>query len=201
MNMSLRLTSIIRKFKAMFTQHAPVNSKSVRLAVTDNVAVLESHYEEKDGNMLNLTAQRETSVNGATLSRVYAEGVFICDMLEDEVREVPGEPVASWKIKGKTAILAGRYRLSLEYSNRFGPNTLTVNDVEGFTGIRCHGGNTAADTEGCLVFGIRNSENTVANSQAMLKAVRTKCWEYFSKNQEVYIDIKPAAKERDQWIG
>ena len=44
--------------------------------------------------------QREPSVLGATLSKVYLDGSHLFDVVEDVVREVPGQPVASWKIYG-----------------------------------------------------------------------------------------------------
>jgi hypothetical protein len=71
------------------------------------------------------------------------------------VRERPGVPVLEWKVPRETAIPAGRYRITLEMSPRFGPDTLTVNSVPGFEGVRCHGGTTKADTEGCIILGSR----------------------------------------------
>ena len=141
-------------------------------------------------NSLLILAQRENSVGDATLSRVSVNGKFVCDMLEDILRERPGQPVVSWKVKGKTAIPAGVYELTLETSKRFGPNTLTVNNVEGYEGVRCHGGNHAIDTEGCLLFGIRYGETSISESQRMLKVMKSITWEYFSKGLKVFIDIR-----------
>jgi hypothetical protein len=111
-------------------------------------------------------------------------------MLEDTLREIPGMPVSQWKVPGKTAIPAGIYELTLENSNRFGPDTLTVNRVEGFTGVRCHGGNTAADTEGCLLFGSRHSEIRVSDSQYMLKVIKNLANVAFNDNRRVFINIR-----------
>ena len=74
--------------------------------------------------------------------------------LEDVVREVPGRPVAEWKVPGKTAIPAGRYRLRWTMSNRFRREMLLLEGVPGFAGIRIHAGNTDADTEGCILLGM-----------------------------------------------
>lgn len=122
--------------------------------------------------MMILSMLREPSKGGATLSKLYLGPKFICDVLEDEIREVVGRPVSEWKVKGKTAIPAGSYTLSLQNSPRFGPETLTVDNVDGFVGIRIHGGNKAEDTEGCPLPGTRNSVNTVAGSQVALGKVR-----------------------------
>lgn len=82
-------------------------------------------------------------------------GNRLCYVLEDPVREVPGQPVSAWKIPGQTAIPQGLYALTLESSPRFGPDTLTVNAVPGFVGVRMHAGNTELDTEGCPLLGMQ----------------------------------------------
>lgn len=143
---------------------------------------------------MRVTIQREPSKGGATLSRMYVDGVFVCDILEDVVREIPGVPVSQWKIKGATAIPAGVYRLTLELSNRFGPDTLTVNKVDGFDGVRMHGGNTAAHTEGCPLTGWRNSSCTVARSQDALKAFRAIVVPEIKSGRTVMLEILPARK-------
>lgn len=87
------------------------------------------------------------------MGSIYLDGEWECHTLEDVVREVEGEPVESWKVPGKTAIPSGRFRLTLEDSRRFGPDTITINDVPGFTHVRMHGGTDATDTEGCVLVG------------------------------------------------
>ena len=137
-----------------------------------------------------LEMYREPSKGGATLSRLHHGDTFICDVLEDEVREKTGQLPPRWKIKGVTAIPFGKYKITLETSARFGPNTLTVNNVPGFEGIRIHGGNTQFNTEGCLLPGTRNSENTVADSQTALKKLKAVIWSALSKGEVVEINIK-----------
>jgi len=73
--------------------------------------------------------------------------------LEDAVREVAGQPVASWKKPGVTAIPTGRYRIIIDHSQRFGKDMPHVLNIEGFEGIRIHSGNTSVDTEGCILLG------------------------------------------------
>jgi hypothetical protein len=98
--------------------------------------------------MTYFAQRREPSKGGATLSKLFLGEQFICDILEDEVREVPGVPVEQWKIHGVTAIPAGVYRVVTEDSQRFGPDTLTLANVPGYKYIRIHGGNTAATRKG-----------------------------------------------------
>ena len=100
---------------------------------------------------MKLTLQRNPSVAGATVGSLYVDGAWVAHTLEDEVREIEGQPVSAWKIHGKTAIPSGEYIVSLEDSPRFGTDTLTLHDVPGFQYIRMHAGNTSADTEGCIL--------------------------------------------------
>ena len=88
---------------------------------------------------------------------------------EDPVRE-PARPedlkdveawVSTWKIKGCTAIPYGFYAIGWTMSTRFKRHTLQLLDVPGFGGIRIHSGNTAADTEGCLLPGLRGARDGI----------------------------------------
>jgi len=114
-----------------------------------------------------------------TPGRLYLDGRFEAFTLEDRIRELPGVPVETWKSLGKTAIPAGRYRLVLEDSGKFGPETLTVADVPGFTYIRIHAGNSDEDTEGCLIVGQVFAEEAddggnILRSRDALTALRAK---------------------------
>jgi hypothetical protein len=102
---------------------------------------------------------RKPSAKGATLSTWYVEGRQICVDIEDVVRG-PQEA----KVYGKTAIPAGNYRVVVTMRNRFKrrlPLLMNVpggiirfgNDLIDNCGVRIHPGNTAADTEGCLLPG------------------------------------------------
>lgn len=110
---------------------------------------------------MKLILNRRPTMGGATIGELLEDGVRLCYTLEDEIRERVGEPVANWKIKGATAIPAGEYRVTLEMSPRFGPDTLTINNVPGFTGVRMHAGNTDRDTDGCPLLGLRVTDTTI----------------------------------------
>ena len=80
-----------------------------------------------------------------TIGNIYVNGQYFADSLEDTVRDV--------KIKGKTAIPAGKYLILMTYSNRFKKIMPLLIDVPGFEGVRIHSGNTPEDTEGCILVG------------------------------------------------
>lgn len=140
---------------------------------------------------MELTLQRRRSSAECTLGELRADGVFDCFTLEDVVREIPGEPVAAWKVPGKTAIPAGRYRVTLENSPRFGPDTLTLNGVEGFSFIRIHCGNFATDTDGCVIVGdaVEQSRIVYGTTRSALARLKDQVGAAFKRGEEVWIEI------------
>jgi hypothetical protein len=106
-----------------------------------------------------------------TIGDLFIGGHHICFICEDAVREVPGQPVASWKIKGATAIPVGRYQIKRTFSNRFQMTTPQLMNVPGFDGIRIHPGNTSLDTEGCLLPGFERRPNGVGSSQLAYREI------------------------------
>ena len=145
---------------------------------------------------MNLTINRRPSVGGATIGELDHGIVRICYTLEDEIRELPGVPVAVWKIAGETAIPAGRYRVTLEQSPRFGPDTLTLWAVPGFTHIRMHGGNTSADTHGCPLLGLRVTATGIVGGTSLpaVRMVQQLMRQGVEWGESVWVDINnPAA--------
>lgn len=117
---------------------------------------------------------REPSVRATTFGDWMIDGKRFCHTLEDQNREIVGEPVSQWKIKGETCIPAGRYELRFEDSQRFGPDTITIVGVPGFDKIRAHGGTDISDTEGCVEVGDVIDRNTMTIHGAKLRGVLDK---------------------------
>lgn len=154
---------------------------------------------------MELQLDRQPSKLAATFGDLYVDGVFECYTLEDQIRE-PADwranlktfadyatAVAKWKIHSQTAIPAGRYRITLEPSQRFGPDTITINAVPGFTSIRMHGGNTAADTEGCVLVGdvvdLGKARISGATFDHVLADLKASIKEAIDAGKEVWITI------------
>lgn len=118
---------------------------------------------------MTLRLIREPSKDGATLGSLYVDDVRFCETLEDELRERPGEPVPSWKVRGETAIPAGRYRVTLQESPRFVRVLPRLHQVPGFDGVLIHGGNRSRDTEGCILVGLDRAPAEIRRSQMALQ--------------------------------
>lgn len=106
-----------------------------------------------------------------TIGALSIDGDFECWVLEDPVREIVGQPVANWKVKGKTAIPYGTYAVQITQSQRFGRLLPLLIAVPGFVGIRIHAGNTVADTEGCLLVGVDRLPRMLGRSRVALDAL------------------------------
>lgn len=142
---------------------------------------------------MELTLQRITPPGELrTFGKLLAEdGHQLCYTLEDTVREISGQPVQDWKIRGATAIPAGRYRVTLENSPRFGIDTLTIHDVPGFVGVRMHAGNTVADTEGCPLLGMEIDPRGIVGgtSRPAVKLVKFIVADALNRDEVVWLDI------------
>lgn len=120
---------------------------------------------------LKLQLYRNPSDRGATIGELFADGVFQTYVLEDVIREIPGVPVSKWKVPGDTAIPEGTYKVEITFSQRFREDLPLVLGVPGFVGIRIHAGNTAQDTEGCILVGHWRGGPRLFESRKALEAL------------------------------
>lgn len=142
--------------------------------------------------------------NRFAISTVLADGkpLEVCKyILEDAVREIPGQPVANWKIPGKTAIPVGLYRVVIDHSNHFKKLMMHLLDVEGFEGVRIHAGNDVGDTEGCLLAGSGcDSENgTVWGSRSARDEIFQMVEDAIHEGKEVYWQIEGLPGQSVTW--
>jgi hypothetical protein len=86
---------------------------------------------------------------------------FFSNTLEDKVR-----PSDEPKVYGKTAIPFGIYKITITFSPKFNRLLPLINNVPGFEGIRIHPGNTAEDTEGCILVGVNDQVGFIHHSKA-----------------------------------
>lgn len=136
---------------------------------------------------MKLHLQRLPSTSESTTGKLSVDGQFECYTLEDIVR-----PAGAAKVYSKTAIPAGTYSIAITYSNRFRRLMPLLNNVPGFAGIRIHSGNTAADTEGCLLVGTGTATNMVTNSRAAYAVLYDKLKTALDAGEPVFITITDA---------
>lgn len=141
---------------------------------------------------MKLTLKRIALRSTYTIGRLYVDGNYFCDTLEDTVRDLNkngkfdnGEK----KVYAKTAIPYGTYEIKWTYSPRFKKYTPQLMNVPSFEGIRIHSGNSSTDTEGCLLLGENKKVGMVLNSRATINKFYPLVKEACS-NGKVTIEIK-----------
>lgn len=92
-----------------------------------------------------------------TIGKLYTDGIYFCDTIEDVVRTI--------KIKHETAIPIGKYQVIITRSERFKKDMPLLLNVPNFDGIRIHSGNTESDTSGCILVGENKVKGQVINSR------------------------------------
>ena len=107
---------------------------------------------------MKVTVRRTFKGAEYTIGKLYIDDNYFCDTLEDTVRN-------GTKVYGKTAIPAGKYKVKKTYSPRFKKQLPEILNVPNFSGVRIHAGNTAKDTEGCLLLGLNKVKGSVIHSQ------------------------------------
>ena len=132
---------------------------------------------------MQIRVVREPTKNATSLAALWIDGHCQCHTLVYVIRP------AGEKVYGETAIPAGRYKLILSMSNRFKKIMPEVVAVPGFAGIRIHAGNTAKDTEGCLLLGqTRNVETrSIGQSKLAIQAFTTKITAVWDAKGELWI--------------
>lgn len=103
-----------------------------------------------------------------TIGKMYIDGNYFCDTLEDVDRGINQkdslDTIKKIKVAGATAIPAGTYKVIVNMSPKFQRNLPRLIDVPGFEGILIHRGNTDKDTAGCILVGENKVVGKVINS-------------------------------------
>lgn len=119
-----------------------------------------------------------------TIGKLFINGEYFCDTLEDTVRP-EGE-----KILGKTAIPYGTYDIILTMSPRFKRILPLLLNVPNFEGVRIHNGNLPEHTEGCILVGFNKQKGMVLNSKDTLAKLMFELNIADIKQEKILIEIK-----------
>ena len=114
---------------------------------------------------MKLRLERNKRSSCFTEGKLYLNGKYFCDTIEDRVRPI-GE-----KVLGQTAIPEGCYELVVNKSARFKKLMPLLLDVPNFKGIRIHSGNTADDSEGCILVGVKVGDGVIGQSRQTFRTL------------------------------
>ena len=126
--------------------------------------------------LLKRIAKKETY----TIGKLYVDGKYIADTLEDKDRglrqDMSLEEIKKIKVYGQTAIPTGTYKIDMntvspKFKNRswakpWEGKLPRLRDVPGYEGVLLHVGNQAQDSLGCVLVGQNKVKGQVINSTA-----------------------------------
>lgn len=124
---------------------------------------------------MKITLKRKFLGSQYTIGDLFIDEMFFCNTIEDVVRQLPitcpNTPkgrncTCKEKVYAETAIPAGTYKVTMEYSPRFKRRLPLLHDVSHFIGILIHSGNTERDSAGCIIVGVNTVKGKVTSSRA-----------------------------------
>lgn len=141
-----------------------------------------------------------------TIGKLYVNGEYVADTIEDTVRDLDKDGKfanGEVKIPGKTAIPYGRYEVTMKvrspkYSNfakyswakKYDGYLPRLLNVPHFDGVLIHVGNSALDSEACVLVGENKVVGKVINS---VNTFRKLMDEYLvpakKRNEKIFIEV------------
>jgi len=140
---------------------------------------------------MELKLVRDVCGADCTLGKLFVDEEFDCYTVEDVVRP------DGVKVAGKTAIPAGRYRVVVNRSPRFGRDLPLLQNVPNFEGVRIHAGNTAEYTDGCIIPGRVRTARGVAQSRLAFDKLFAALKAELAVGRDIWLSVTtPEADER-----
>ena len=140
-----------------------------------------------------------------TIGRLYIDGIYYCNTLEDRDRGLKqSDPllyIQKRKIAGETAIPKGTYEVQMNttspkyagvawYYNFCRGKMPRLKDVPGFDGILIHPGTSALDTKGCILVGKNTKVGKLTDSKACFKEIYKLMKEAADSGEPISIEIE-----------
>ena len=153
---------------------------------------------------MKLRLERKWKKPTYTIGRLYVDGVFLCNTLEDKDRGLKQtdskSSIARRKVYGETAIPTGEYvvvmnTLSPKYSasswyrkvcGGYVPRLLAV---PGFDAILIHTGNNPLQTRGCILVGKNTIKGQLTASRETFEVLYRKMKKAWDKGEGISIEI------------
>lgn len=140
---------------------------------------------------MKIKVERKSRKGTYTIGKVYIDGKYFCDSLEDTDRGVTqvmhfnstGGANGYWvnedggiitKVYGKTAIPTGVYDACGYWWAKYKCYVVMLLRVPGFTGILMHNGMTADHTEGCVLLGKNNIVGRLDGNRMYMDALASR---------------------------
>lgn len=155
---------------------------------------------------MNIIVDRKWKKEAYTIGKLYVDNNFLCNTLEDIDRgltqSMPLSEIQKLKKSSVTAIPLGTYTIDMNtVSPRFSKNAWLVKNcrgarlprllnVPGFSGVLIHAGNTAKDTDGCILVGKNTIKGMVTNSREYFLSLYRQLYAAYQRGEKITITIK-----------
>lgn len=134
---------------------------------------------------MEILVKRIAKKSKYTIGKMYIDGQYICDTLEDTDRglnqNMSLEEIKNKKVYGETAVPTGTYKIDMNtvspkfksrtWAKPYGGKLPRLVLVPGYDGVLIHPGNKAEDTLGCILVGENKAVGQVLNSQVTFKKI------------------------------
>lgn len=153
---------------------------------------------------MKLKIERKWKKATYTIGRLYVDGVYFCNTLEDKDRSLKQTDnisvIRRIKVFGETAIPTGTYNVQMNiispkyagiswYQRTCRGRMPRLENVPGFEGVLIHPGNTPADTLGCILVGKNTVVGQVTGSRDTFAALYKKMRSAYEQGEKVTIEI------------
>lgn len=150
---------------------------------------------------MEIKVDRKWKKEKYTIGRLYIDGEFICNTIEDTDRgltqSMSEEEIKSKKIYGKTAIPSGRYKILMNVvSPKFSQKEFYMNvckgkvprleGIKGFSGVLIHSAATADNVEGCIGVGFNTEIGRLTSIKEAFEKVYSKL---SSSKEDIWITV------------
>lgn len=122
-----------------------------------------------------------------TVGKLYLNGVYFCDTLEDKNRDLNKNGIfdgGEKKVYSETCIPFGQYKVIINQSPRFKRLMPRLLNVPHFDGILIHNGVTEKNSAGCILVGSYDGQKLVRS-----KEIFNKLFEIMKYYNDIQISI------------
>jgi hypothetical protein len=153
---------------------------------------------------MEIKVQRLWKKSNYTIGKLFINGEYICNTLEDADRglkdSMEESEIYSKKVYGETAIPTGKYNITLSvvspkfkdrsWAKPYSGKLPRLVNVKGFEGVLIHVGNTAKDSLGCILVGHNTIKGSLTDSSKCFQKIMTKLLHAKTLGENISIEIE-----------
>ncbi|MBR1765909.1 MAG: hypothetical protein IJ745_02570 [Bacteroidales bacterium] len=155
---------------------------------------------------MKIKVERKTKKPTYTIGKVYIDGTYFCDSLEDTDRGATqimpftstGGNKGYWtdangqkieKVPTQTAIPTGLYDACSFWWAKHGCYVVQLLRVGGFLGILMHNGTNADHSEGCILLGTNNAVGRLNGTRLYMDALAARVMACEKRGEKVTVEV------------